>query len=73
MNSVSVIRKRLDLSQQDFSAALGVGQSAVSQYENDGCDPSVKIARKIVDLAETRGISITIAEVFSPPSELNLV
>ncbi|WP_408636922.1 helix-turn-helix transcriptional regulator [Paraburkholderia sp. RL17-368-BIF-A] len=66
MNSVSTIRKRLELSQHDLSVLLGVGQSAVSQYENDGCDPSVKVARKIVELAASRGIVITIAEVFAP-------
>ncbi|MDC6133684.1 helix-turn-helix transcriptional regulator [Burkholderia gladioli] len=68
MNSLLQVRKRLSLTQRDLSVALGVGQSAISQYECGACDPSIEVSRKLIEVARNRGVSITLDEIYADPS-----
>ncbi|MDN7825118.1 helix-turn-helix transcriptional regulator [Burkholderia cenocepacia] len=68
MNNLNAVRKRLGLSQKQLAAVCGVGQSAVSQYENGTCDPAIGVARKVIDYARENGVSVTLDEVYSTPA-----
>jgi len=65
MNSIHRIRTSLSATQQQLSAVLGVGQTAISQYENGGCDPSLDVARKLIKFAEQRGVKLTLEAIFA--------
>lgn len=68
MNNVRHIRKRLGLSQSELAGKIGLTQSALSHYENGGCDPLVGTARRLIEFAGTQGISLTLEDVY--PVEL---
>jgi transcriptional regulator with XRE-family HTH domain len=67
MNSLSDIRKRLSLSQADLGHALGVTQSLISQYETGACDPSVRVAMKLVEFARGRDVVLSLETIYAPP------
>lgn len=65
MNAILNIRKRLSVSQVGLSHELGVTQSLISQYENGMCHPSLRVARRLVDIAKSRGIDLTLDAIYS--------
>ena len=65
MNKVSEIRAALSVSQHELSKAMRVGQSAISQYENDGCDPSLDAAKRLIEFAGSRGLRLTLDHVYA--------
>lgn len=67
MNNVRHLRKSLGLSQIDLARGIGITQSALSHYENGGCDPLVDTARKLIAFAKEKGVDWTLEDVFSMP------
>lgn len=63
MNSFLAIRKRLDMTQAEIAAPLGVTQGNVSFYENGQTVPPA-IAAKLIDLAKSKGIEINFDDVY---------
>lgn len=58
MTPIQIIRSRLDLSQQQLGAAIGVTQASVSLLERNERSTRPAIAGKIVSLARSRGLMI---------------
>lgn len=67
MNNVPDIRKRLAVSQAELGVALGVTQSVISQYEKGACDPSLKVARKLIAFAKLRDVNLMFETIYSSP------
>ncbi|AZY50106.1 XRE family transcriptional regulator [Bordetella avium] len=69
MNSIRRIRIGAGLSQAQLAAELGVGQSAVSQYETGAIRPGIDQARRLVALAAKAGLRISLDQVYErqPP------
>ncbi|WLE58369.1 helix-turn-helix transcriptional regulator [Burkholderia plantarii] len=65
MNSLLAIRKRLGVQQKDLADSLGISQSGISYYESGRGDPSVTVARKLIEIAKGKGISLTLDEIYS--------
>lgn len=55
MLNIKHIRKRLAMSQEDFSKAVGVSQSSVSQWEQGLTHPSF---RAVYAIAQLMGVTI---------------
>ncbi|MFL9610201.1 helix-turn-helix domain-containing protein [Methylobacillus sp. Pita2] len=63
MNNFQTIRSRLNLSQAELAEALGMSQPNVSKYEN-GQDIPPDTARKLISLAQSRGVSISFDDIY---------
>jgi putative transcriptional regulator len=64
MNTFHTIRKRLDMTQSEIAAELGVSQSNVSFYENGQTVPPA-VAGKLIALAKSRGHDISFDDVYA--------
>lgn len=70
MNNLIAIRKKLDISQKQLGDAVGVSQTGVSYYESCGGDPSVAVAKKIIEFAKReKGVVITLDEIYADPDD----
>ena len=67
MNDILSIRKRLGLQQVEFAEAIGVSQGNVSHYETERNDPSPDVGLRVVALAKSRGVLVTLEDVFAAP------
>ena len=67
LNRVRIIRKMLDMTQEEFGAAIGNTQSNVNFYENKGQTVPPKVAKKIILLARSYGFSVGYDDVYGPP------
>lgn len=63
-NSIKEIRKKLKMSQSVFATAIGVGKSAISNYEYGYREPNRKTALKLIKLASSKGIRISLEEIY---------
>lgn len=61
--SFQTIRKRLEVTQAELAAALGVTQGNVSFYEKGQTVPP-KVAGKLIEFAKTKGHVITYDDVY---------
>ncbi|MFM0243820.1 helix-turn-helix domain-containing protein [Paraburkholderia sediminicola] len=66
MSPILQLRKRLKVSQADLGAALGVTQSAISQYEKGTSVPSPEIVRRLIEFAKTAGIEVSFESIYAP-------
>lgn len=64
MNNIAPIRRRLAMSQAALAVELGVTQGNVSFYERGQTVPP-DVARKLIDFAATRGITLTFDDVYA--------
>ena len=62
-NRVLEIRNKLGLTQVELAHKLGITQPTISQYELQKANPSFETCRKIVKLANAKGIKINIEDV----------
>jgi transcriptional regulator with XRE-family HTH domain len=72
MGSISrtrIIRKMLDMTQEEFGAAIGSTQSNVNFYENKAQTVLPKVAKKIIVLARSRGFAIGYEDIYGPADE----
>jgi putative transcriptional regulator len=70
MNNVRHLRKTLNLSQMRLAEAIGVTQSALSQYETGACDPLIETARRLISFAAPRGFEWTLEDVYAKPATI---
>lgn len=66
MNPILELRKQLDVSQSELAAAIGVTQSAISQFEKDSATPSPDTVKKLIDFAKTRGVEVSFDSIYAP-------
>lgn len=66
MNPILEIRKQLDVSQSELAAAIGVTQSAVSQFEKGLATPSPDTVKKLINFAKTKGIDVSFDSIYAP-------
>lgn len=55
---VRAIRMKMGLSQGEFGARLGVGQSVVSAYERGETSPGAAVVSQLVDFAKAVGLAV---------------
>ena len=66
MNPILELRKQLGVSQSELAAAIGVTQSAISQFEKDSATPSPDTVKKLIDFARTRGVEVSFDSIYAP-------
>lgn len=66
MNPILQLRKRLKVSQHDLGAAIGVTQSAVSQFEKGISIPSPETVRRLIEFSKTKGIAVSFESIYTP-------
>lgn len=49
-NSIKQLRKKMQLSQEEFAKVLGISFASVNRYENGKFKPTIKVKRKLKDL-----------------------
>lgn len=49
-NSIKQLRKKMQLSQQEFAKELGISFASVNRYENERHEPTIKVKRQLKDL-----------------------
>jgi DNA-binding transcriptional regulator YiaG len=64
--SLQTIRKRLQLTQAEIAAPLGVTQGSVSFYETGQTAVPPGVAAKLIEFAKGRGVEITYDDVYAP-------
>ena len=55
-NSIKQLRKKMQLSQQEFAKELGISFASVNRYENGRFEPTIKVKRKITVLLKEYNI-----------------
>ena len=68
MNNIHSIRKRLGMTQIDFSQAIDVSRGNVSHYERGMQEVPPKIARRVIEAAKLRGHALTFDDIYAPSS-----
>lgn len=64
MHGVQQIRQRLGMTQAELAAAVGVTQSAVSQYERGDSQITPNVARRLIELAREHGVKATFDDIY---------
>jgi len=64
-NAIRAIRERMGLSQEEFAAGVGCTQSNISHLEVRKQSPLIGTAKKIVSFANSRGLDITLNDVYA--------
>ncbi len=67
MNAFAAIRSKLDVTQSEMAAALGVTQGNVSFYEKGQTVPP-KVAQLLIDFAKTKGLRVTFDDIYAVQS-----
>lgn len=66
--SIRKIRKKLGLSQLDFSKGAGIGRTTLCGYELNERTPSIIAAYKIIDFVSKHKMKITLEDIYPRPS-----
>lgn len=64
MSTIQIIRKRLQLTQAELAAGIGVSQGNVSFYEKGQTVPPA-VAAKLIEFAKTRGEVLTFDDIYT--------
>jgi len=71
-NRIKEMRESINLSQRALAEGIvhiaGVGESAIGNYENQTRKPDLSICRAITAFFVSRGLNVTLDDVF-PPEE----
>lgn len=59
-----IIRQRLDISQKDLAALLGMCQGSISRYER-GSVIHPTTAYKVIEIAAQKGVSLTLDDFYA--------
>jgi len=70
-NNIKQIRERLGLSQIAFADAIGVSQASVSNYERGTQQVSPDVARRVISVAQERGVALTFDDVYAAESSIS--
>lgn len=49
-NRLFIARKRVGLSQEYVANQIGVHRTTIGKYENDECEPSLEVIKKLIEL-----------------------
>lgn len=63
-NGVKKIRTKLGMTQGSFAQAVDIGQSTVANYEKQIRHPEVPTAFAIKDFAKSKGIKVTLEDIY---------
>ena len=63
--NIRKIREKLGMTQVDFAQSILVKQAAISKYELNITKPSWEVAKRIVELAKSKKIKITLNDIFT--------
>lgn len=55
---IKELRKKMQMSQEEFSKVLGVSFSTINRWENEAHEPTLKTKRKLKGLFKEYGIVI---------------
>ncbi|EAS6352177.1 helix-turn-helix transcriptional regulator [Salmonella enterica] len=66
MNTISTVRKRVGVTQQQLAEALGWKQSRIGNYEAGVRTPDLKACRQIVNALRSLGAECTLDTLFPP-------
>ncbi len=69
MNNFKAIRERIGLSQSEIAKSLGCSQGNISFYEK-GQAVKPEVAKKLINLAASRGFAVTYEDIYGSPSEI---
>lgn len=64
MNAIQTIRKRLGMTQAELASAIGVTQGNVSHIEQGRQEVTPVVARRVIDVAATRGVVVTFDDIY---------
>lgn len=64
MNTITTIRKRLGMTQEEFAHALGVSQGTVSNMEVGRHVVRPDTARRVIEVAAAHGHKVTFDEIY---------
>lgn len=64
--NIRTLRSKANMTQRELAEACGLGQSAIANYESGARSPSFEVVRKIVAAIRSRGVSVSIDDVFPP-------
>lgn len=64
MNNLRTIRKRLGMQQKELAQLIGRTQGNIGHYENREQRIPVEIGQKIVDFANSKGLLITLDDLY---------
>jgi len=64
-SNIKSIRTQLGLTQAAFAESIGMTQGNVSHYETNGQTVMPDVARRIVQLVQTKGFSCSLDVVYS--------
>ncbi len=62
-NFIKNIRKRLNMTQEEFGKMLGLRQVCISSWERGRCKPNTSNAVEIIKLAAKYGIQVTLEDL----------
>ena len=65
MNGIKHIRKQLGMTQTEIADAIGSEQSSICHYERGIFVLKPDLARKVAELAKSRGFACTLDDVYS--------
>lgn len=71
-NQVRRLREELEMSQAEFATALKCTVGCVSNYERNTRDPSIEVAYQMIDLAQTKGITKILEDIFPEADQRSL-
>lgn len=61
---IRTLRAKADMTQRELAEACGLGQSAIGNYEAGIRMPSLEVAQKIIAVIRSRGVDVSIEDVF---------
>ncbi len=57
-NTIKSLRRKMNMSQEEFAKKLGVSFATINRYENGHFEPTIKVKRKITDLLKEYDVYI---------------
>ncbi len=61
---IKLVRLKMGISQASFAKMLNLSRSAVAFYESDERFPKKSTAYKLIDIAKSRGIHVTLEDIY---------
>lgn len=62
--TIKCLRKNLHMTQKEFAISLESSQTAISEYESGVKTPSLRVAQRILRLAKSNRVKLTLDDIF---------
>ncbi|MFG6159656.1 helix-turn-helix transcriptional regulator [Halomonas sp. 1390] len=59
------LRAKAGMTQKELGEACGLGQSTIGNYEAGIRAPSLEVAQKIIEAVRSRGVDVSIEDLFT--------